>query len=148
MNLSEGFEYYKQVCAWNCDLKVKMKILSNILEACYKNHWRVTGVTKEALNVFKAHNYKKVSRMGINRGHIHDRHDTLKQLIQFPFDNVNDWWNFYYDRDTTILMTSTENMSNQLSEVYDVPQGVDLFHTSGFAWKHGKDEIKFLTELE
>ena len=78
MNIEQGFDYYKTVCTWDMPEIHKMKVLSQILEACYSNHWRVTGITQEALNVFQAHSYKKVSRMGINRGHIHNRAETLE----------------------------------------------------------------------
>ena len=145
MNIEQGFEYYKTVCAWDMPERHKMKVLSQILEACYSNHWRVTGITQEALNVFQAHSYKKVSRMGINRGHIHNRAETLKQMLRYPFDNAQDWWDFFWDRDQTILMTSTENMSEKHSHIYKVPEG--LFHTSGFAWRHGKNEVEFLQDL-
>lgn len=139
------FQYYQQLCGWDLPIKKKVKILGELMTNAYDDHWRVVGVTQEALNVFKQHEFKKVSRMGINRGHICDRNDTLTFMLENPFDNVWDWWNYFYSRDRTILMTSTENMSHKESKVYDVPEG--LFHTSGFAWKHGKDEIKFLSEL-
>ena len=145
MTIEEAFKYYKEICTWNMSLAAKRKILSNILEDAYSDHWRVIGITQEALNVFETHGFKKVSRMGINRGHIYDRKDTLTSLIQIPFQDVEEWWNFFYDRDKTILMTSTENMTNKHSQVHAVPEG--LFHTAGFAWKHGKEEVQFLTEL-
>ena len=145
MTIEEAFRYYKELCTWNMSEAAKRKILSNILEDCYQNHWRVVGITQEALNVFAAHGYKRVSRMGINRGHIFDRKDTLTSMLNIPFQDSQEWWEFFWDRDKTILMTSTENMTNQHSEVYAVPEG--LFHTAGFAWKHGEDEVQFLTEL-
>ena len=120
-------------------------MLSSLLECAYDDHWRVIGISKEALNVFKVHNFKKVSRMGINRGHIHDRKDTLDQMIKYPFQDAEEWWELFYNRDQTILQTSTENMTGKLSETYEVPPG--LFHTSGFAWKHGTEEIEFLIGL-
>ena len=145
MKIEEAFQHYKEICTWNMSQHHKMKVLTHILEDCYENQWRVIGITREALNVFKAHGFKKVSRMGINRGHMHDRADTLKQMLNYPFDNAQDWWDFYYDRDETVLMTSAENMSEKHSRIYKVPEG--LFHTSGFAWKHGKNEVEFLHDL-
>ena len=123
----------------------KVKILGEMMASAYDDHWRVIGITKEALNVFQVHGFKKVSRMGINRGHIYDRHDTLKYMLEHPFQDVDEWWDFYYNRDKTILMTSTENMSGKLSDHYEVPEG--LFRSSGYAWRHGKEEVEFLTEL-
>lgn len=145
MTIEEAFDYYKQICTWNVSQARKRKLIANILEDCYENHWRVIAITKEALNIFKVHGYKKVSRMGINRGHVFDRKDTLDAMINIPFQDAEEWWEFFYNRDQTILQTSTENMSGKLSETYEVPPG--LFHTSGYAWKHGTEEIKFLIGL-
>ena len=139
-------QYYLDICGWDMPLKKKIRIMGELMASCYDDHWRVIGVTKEALNVFRAHGYKRVSRMGINRGHIHDRIETFTEMLKNPILDVKEWWDFFYNRDETILMTSTENMSHNLSEVYDVPAG--LFHASGYSWRHGQDEIKFLTELE
>ena len=145
MTIEEAFDYYQQICTWNVSQARKRKLISNILEDCYENHWRVIAITKEALNIFKVHGYKKVSHMGINRGHIFDRKDTLDAMINIPFQDAEEWWEFFYNRDQTILQTATENMSGKLSETYEVPPG--LFHTSGFAWKHGTEEIEFLIGL-
>ena len=145
MELTQLHKYYLDICKWNIPTKNKVKILGELMASAYEDHWRVIGVTKEALNVFRAHGFKKVSRMGINRGHIFDRKDTLKYMLDYPFQDVEEWWNFYYDRDKTILMTSTENITGKLSDHYSVPEG--LFHNSGFAWRHGKEEVEFLTEL-
>ena len=90
MTIEEAFDYYKQICTWNVSQARKRKLIANILEDCYENHWRVIAITKEALNIFKVHRYKKVSHMGINRGHIHDRKDTLDQMIQYPFQDAEE----------------------------------------------------------
>ena len=145
MELTHFHKYYLQLCKWDIPTKNKVKILGELMASAYDDHWRVIGITKEALNVFKTHGFKRVSRMGINRGHIFDRKDTLKFMLDHPFQDVDEWWNFYYDRDKTILITSTENMTGKLSDHYIVPEG--LFHNSGFAWRHGKQEVEFLTEL-
>ena len=145
MELTHFHKYYLQICKWDIPTKNKVKILGELMASAYDDHWRVIGITKEALNVFQNHGFKRVSRMGINRGHIFDRKDTLKYMLDYPFQDVDEWWNFYYDRDKTILMTSTENITGKLSDHYSVPEG--LFHNSGFAWRHGKEEVEFLTEL-
>lgn len=145
MDRNQVFFYYRQLCDWKLPIKKKVKMLMSLLECAYDDHWRVIGISKEALNVFKVHNFKKVSRMGINRGHIYDRNETLTYMLEHPFNDADEWWDFFYSRDRTILMTSTENMSNKVGDYFEVPEG--LFHTQGFAWKHGKEEVDFLTEL-
>ena len=141
----EEHQYYLDICGWDMPIKKKIRIMGELMASCYDDHWRVVGITREALNVFQAHGYKKVPRMGINRGHVFDRKDTLDAMINIPFQDAEEWWEFFYNRDQTILQTSTENMTGKLSETYEVPPG--LFHTSGFAWKHGTEEIEFLIGL-
>ena len=147
MELTHFHKYYLQICKWDIPTKNKVKILGELMASAYDDHWRVIGITKEALNVFQTHGFKRVSRMGINRGHIYDRNETFTYMLENPgaFETAEDWWTFFYNRDKTILMTSTENMSGNLSEHYEVPEG--LFHASGYAWRHGKEEVEFLTEL-
>jgi hypothetical protein len=49
----------------NASNKIKVRMLSELFSA-YDNIWEVVGVSKEALIVFKKHQFKKVSKMGIN----------------------------------------------------------------------------------
>jgi hypothetical protein len=38
-------------------------------------------------------------------------------------------------------------MKSTFSEIYPIDIKLGLFKTSGYAWKHGKNEIAFLKEL-
>jgi len=116
------------------------------LFACYPDAWRVVGITEDALKIFAAHNFKRVSRMGINRSHLVDRVKTYTTMLEGPLMECNEWWQFYLDNDKTILATSSENMSNGFSKVYDVDPALGLFKSHGFAWRHKDPEIEFLKE--
>ena len=109
--------------------------------------WRVVGITENALKVFAEHNFKRVSRMGINRSHLVDRIATYTTMLEGPLMECNEWWQFYVDTDKTILSTSTENMSkSELSKVYDIDPALELFKSHGFAWRHKDPEVRFLKE--
>lgn len=117
------------------------------LFAVNPNAWRVIGITEAAVKVFANHNFKRVSRMGINRSHLVDRIKTYTTMLEGPLMECDEWWNFYVDTDKTILSTSTENMSKgELSRVYSVDSQLGLFQSQGFAWRHKDPEIKFLKE--
>ena len=97
--------------------------------------------------MFAEHNFKRVSRMGINRSHLVDRVKTYTTMLEGPLMECEEWWKFYVDTDKTILSTSTENMSKgELSKVYDVDPKLELFKSHGFAWRHKEPEIQFLKE--
>jgi hypothetical protein len=109
--------------------------------------WRVIGVTEAAVKVFAKHDFKRVSRMGINRSHLVDRIKTYTTMLEGPLMECDEWWNFYVDTDKTILSTSTENMSKgELSKVYNIDPALELFKSHGFAWRHKDPEIQFLKE--
>ena len=118
------------------------------LFAVNPNAWRVTGITENALKVFQQHDFKRVSRMGINRSHLVDRVKTYTTMLEGPLMDCEEWWNFYFDNDKTVLATSTENMGKgEWSKVYDIDPQLGLFKTQGFAWRHKDPEINFLKAL-
>lgn len=137
-------ENYLVICNMNCETRVKVKLLSELL-AFYPGCWKVIGITKNALEVFKKNEFQKVSRMGINRSHLVDRHKTYTRMIQSPNMDFDSWWIDYLNNDKTILSTSSENLSKTCSEI--VYFDTDLFPARGFAWRHGKAESVFLKTL-
>lgn len=144
MTPKEFHEDYLRVCDMNVPTKIKVRVLGEVLSQ-YDNFWKVIGVTKNALKVFEENSFKKVSRMGINRSHIVDRHKTYTRMVENPNPDYKSWWEDYLENDKTILSTSSENMAGTFSEVIYFEN--DLFPKSGFAWRHGKKEIEFLTEM-
>ena len=128
----------------------KIKILSTLFST-NPNSWRVVGITPEALEVFKKHNFKKVSGMGINRSHLIQRHSYYKNLLNMEIPSQQEFWEKYYNNDITVLATSSENMKNSpslIKESIHVPTDHrSLFRTAGYAWKHKEEEESFLREL-
>ena len=117
------------------------------LFAVNPNAWRVIGITENALKVFAEHDFKRASRMGINRSHLVERIQTYTTMLEGPLMECEEWWNFYVDTDKTVLATSTENMGKgEWSKIYDIDPSLKLFQSQGFAWCHKEPEITFLKE--
>jgi len=137
---------YLLIVEMKIPVKRKVRLLSELF-AETPNPWRVVGITEKALNVFKEHNFKKISKMGINRSHEISRNDTYTHMFNNIFKDADTWWDYYFDRDKTILATSSENKASKFSTItlFDNPN--HLFKSSGFAWRHRKQEEQFLKEL-
>ena len=69
----------------------KIKILSTLF-SINPNSWRVVGITPAALEVFNMHNFKKVSKMGINRSHLIQRHTFYESLLKMDITSHEDFW--------------------------------------------------------
>lgn len=143
---SEIYQDANKIREMNASAPIKIRILSELFSA-YENIWEVVGISREALEVFKKSDFKKISRMGINRAHEFDRHETYKDLLYNDFQCEDDWWNYFCERNHTILRTSNENMSGINSGYLKIPRGQGLFKSRGFAWKHNKEEVEFLRKL-
>ena len=146
------FEAFKLICQMEIPDNVKSRMLTT-LYTMEPNHWRVTGISVEALKVFHDNGYKNRPKIGINRSHIVDRQDSNQELLQQfafgGFENHEQWWEYFWGNDATCLMTSSENMKKtEASEIiyFDNP-GFSLFKSKGFGWKHGKEEEELLEQL-
>ena len=130
----------------------KIKLLSNLF-SINPNSWRVVGITPAALEIFKQHEFQKRSGMRINRSHLTQRFGFYQKLLKMKAEikDPETFWNLYHDHDMTILASSSENMSKDMSALnnaYPVPRDErNLFQTAGYAWKHKEEEEQFLIEL-
>jgi hypothetical protein len=141
------FHDFNLILEFNCPDSIKLKVLSTLF-SINPNCWRVIGITAPAFAVFKQYGFKKVSGMKINRSHRFERKKTYEEMLEIGkgFTTPQDLWEYYWNRDETILATSSENLKNtSLDILIHVPQDErKLFRTRGFAWKHGAEEIAFL----
>ena len=132
---------------------------SKMITACFEAHhnpYRFYEITKGALEIFKEHGFKRVSKMGINRSHKVGRVHIHKKLMEEPglLDQPgNEWWDYYYDNDRCILATSIENRKIDKGEIpkediikMDFEHG--MFNSSGKNnYSHGKKEQEYLKQL-
>lgn len=146
------FNAIKDILQMQIPVKHKSRMLSTI-HSMEPNHWRVTGISEEALRVFHENDYKYRTKIGINRSHIISRKDAhLNLLQQFQagcIQTVEQWWAQFWGSDATCLTTASENMkkSDRSRIIYFDNPGFSLFRSKGFAWKHGKEEEDFLRAL-
>lgn len=127
-------------------LAQKTKVLSDILFLLNSNPWRIVGITEDALDKFKSNNFKLSSRMGINRSHIKQRHQTYSYLLSNDLD-IDTFWDKFWENDKTILSTSSENMSDKFSKIIDLNPTGNQFMARGYNWRHTKEEAKILRDL-
>jgi hypothetical protein len=124
---------------------VKNKMLSAIFKM-NPNKWRVVGITEQAVIRFAENDFKRKSRMGVNRSHIVQRSERNKYLLSKTDWTIETWWNYFYSRDKCILATSTENMSKEkLIPRFKVPS--NLFRSSGYAFSVKEPETLFLKKI-
>jgi len=66
------------------------------------------------------------------------------------FSTTQVLWEYYWNRDETVLATSSENNEYTLLDILiQVPQNErKLFLARGYTWKHGAEEIAFLKRYE
>jgi hypothetical protein len=141
------YSAFKAISIMDIDEAKKIGMLTYLF-SIEPNSWRVTGISIDALKVFQKNDFKRKSKMGINRSHIKRRFDSYKEILQKEsngeFNNHEEWWTYFFENDKTILQTSSENMKkNGHSVVIEISNpGWALFKSKGYAWNHGNAEIE------
>lgn len=143
------FHDFNLIKRMRCPEPRKIKLVSNLF-VMNPDGWRVVGITPAALDVFSKHGFERRSGMRVNRAHVIPRYKTYENMLEMQFSDKDELWDYYWERDHTILSTSSENMKSVSgnSSYFEVPQDHRiLFRMKGFAWKHGDEEVAFLREL-
>jgi hypothetical protein len=115
--------------------------------------WRVIGITPQALSCFSRHGYNKPPDRQIQRGHLHGRSGTAKELFALPTAMaVDEFFKFFLARDLTVLMLSKENPSNSYNrpppDFIPIDQDLQLFRCGGLVgYQHGQAETNYLHSL-
>lgn len=146
MTKQQLFEDYQLVRKMHIPVQSKVVVLTHVLAAC-GNPWRVVGITEGALKIFQQNGFKTKSKIGVNRSHNQSRNETFKTMLDKTFKDCDEWWEFFWERDQTILATSSENLTGRLSKIHSIDEKLNLFKASGYGWKHSKAEIEFLKQL-
>ena len=87
--------------------------------------------------------------MGIQRAHLNNRNNAFLEMLNTEFQNSIEWWNFYYERDRTILALSSENrgIENGIINYLEIDENLGLFRSNRISWRHSRYEMVFLTNL-
>jgi len=139
--------YAAYVAIFDMELKIGLRraMLSWAL-AENPDHWPVVGITHAALERFAEHDFRYVSRMGVNRSHLIDRKvwqsAMLEKLLSFE-----EWVDLCNRSDRTVLATSSENMRDEVNDFIAIPRGKGLFRSVGYKWRHTAEERKVLSSL-
>lgn len=120
-------------------------VLGPVLCRLRTDAWRVIGISRNALNLFAENDFKRLGKQ-INRSHIVNRSDTWGKLRE-RLHTMDEFWSVYYENDTTVLATSSENNGSIHSEVYPIDPKLDLFHSTTIRYKHNNKEREFLRQL-
>lgn len=148
MEIEDLFYDYNLILQMRISNNFKVRLLRELFEAS-DNPWRVVGITESAIRIFEEHDFRKEAGMGIQRAHLNNRNQAFLEMLNTEFNSINDWWDFYYERDRTILALSTENrgIENGFINYIEIDENLGLFRSNRISWRHSRDEIIFLTNL-
>mgnify|MGYP001206811412 CR=1 FL=1 len=110
--------------------------------------WRPKAISHNALLLFIENKF--MLPKGLERAHELHRRDTFDQLINNNWKSDEEWWQFYYERDFTILSTRSENRDernfHQIKK-YKVPLDENLFQGKRVGFVYKEKEKEFLIKL-
>mgnify|MGYP006086353575 CR=1 FL=1 len=139
-----GFNIIKKS---NDNYKQKSAVLNQLLSLGAGAGWRPKAITIGALKLFVANNFKKPK--GLERAHEFHRRDTIKILIEKKWEK-DEWWQWFYNRDFTILSTRSENRDEKnFTKVkkFPIPIELKLFSGKRVGFVYDKEEKLFLQDL-
>ena len=106
--------------------------------------WQPIGITHKAVKLFVRNDFKKPK--GLERAHIKHRRDTMKKLIE-RLRNNEEWWDWYKERDYTILATRGENRDeanfDKVPKI-QIPKEQMLFKGKRVGFEYGDPEKEFI----
>ena len=139
--------------AKSADKKYLYRAFSSLTATFNEFNWRVIGITQDALDSFKAVNFERIPNRKdenpVERAHINKRYDWVEELFQREWSCSEEWWNFIWENDRTVLATSRENkrsdsIGEPLNIAYEIPEG--YFVSTFIGCKYRKKVEKILLE--
>jgi len=139
---------YESVFKSSLPMTKKERILNSIFG--YESwSWRVVGISKKALDVFKNNEFKYKSGVFQRDHYFQGRNETYNYIFE-NFLNIDDWWNEVWDKDRTIILTKEEHSSKKTSnhvfnyeeEVFELDWTLGLFQCAkqvGFDYVQGRE---------
>lgn len=125
----------------------RIQLLETILSLGAGSAWQPKAITFGALQAYKNNNFEHVK--GLERAHIIPRRETLKEILYCEYPGT-DWWDWYIDRDYTVLAKRSENRDEKnfkkISTI-PIPLKLGLFQGKRVGWVYNEPEKKFLQSL-
>ena len=111
--INEMFKLYNVICASSYSDKKKRMLISTILG--YEDWaWRVEGISKGTLIRCKVNDYKRPKGL-VRDHHVCDRKETYSRLIEERPLKQEEWWNYFWERDKTRILTNEEHVNKNTS---------------------------------
>lgn len=133
----------------NYDYLEKANLMASLFSMGAGAGWRPKQITHEAVKLFIANDFKVPK--GLERAHWpHSRRETMKILIENNWDG-DEWWDWFKDRDYTVLATRAENRDENTFEELpkiEIPLALNLFRGKRVGFVYGDSEKRFLKDLE
>ena len=107
------------------------------------------------MDAFKSVNFERIPRrkdpITVERAHVHQRAETLSIMFEREWHDCDEWWQFIWERDTTILATKNENHASDqlgipLEIAYEIPQDMGFFQSNFIGCKYRKKWERALLE--
>ena len=104
----------------------------NILLAYEPWSWRVVGISKNAIKMFKENNFRKLKKDGPQRDHyFQERNITIRRMMEeiMPFEI---WWDWFWVNDRTLIITKEEHSKKSLNfknDIISIDNNLGLFRT-------------------
>jgi hypothetical protein len=144
----ESFQLFYVACRrlYSQNIVYKVAVQKAFEEAIHgftkENSWRPTHISRRAAVEALRGNSKCIQRAhGVLAGKL-DRHARTIQLLENyerPFD---DWWEFYMEHDTTVMITREEHGSGKKFDERELiklpPENLEMFTSAGFSFKMRK----------
>jgi len=139
--------------AKHAEKKYLYRAFSSLCSTFNEFNWRVIGITQDALDSFKAVNFERVPNRKdenpVERAHINKRYDWVEEVFNREWTSSEEWWNFIWENDQTVLATAKENkLSDTIGEplkiAYEIPDG--YFVSTFIGCKYRKKVEKILLE--
>ena len=117
---------YESVFKSSLPMTKKERILNSIFG--YESwSWRVVGISKKALDVFKNNEFKYKSGVFQRDHYFQPRYITMRKMLE-NFMQIQEWWDWYWNNDKTLLITKDEHSKKDYTFEKDIIK-ID--------WSHG-----------
>lgn len=109
--------------------------------------WRPTHISFSALQEIVNGTHTNIQRAHGVVGDRLDRYDRTISVLSGHEKKFDEWWEFYKNHDTTVLITKIEHSLDKkftFEELVPLPQETDLFKRGGFSFRfRKKHELKW-----